>query len=186
MSQRKFSRAILVSSFLCVVALLVAACGGNPSTSPNTNALTPAPPDKQVLHYPIGSNDFGSLDPALFAASTDIFAVETIFTGLVEIKSDGSIVDVMAASHQVSSDGLSYTFVLKPNVTFSDGTPLTAQDVAYSVNRALLPDTKAPLASFLSAIKDFDQIYAGKVKTLIGDSIVVQDDHTLVIKLAKP
>ncbi|HYL45009.1 MAG TPA: ABC transporter substrate-binding protein [Ktedonobacteraceae bacterium] len=40
--------------------------------------------------------------------------------------------------------GLSYTFTLKPNLTFSDGTPLTATDLAYSINRVLLPATQSP------------------------------------------
>src|SRR5690349_18165210 len=106
MSQRKFSRTLVFSSLLCLLALLVTACGGGspaPSNS-NANALTPASPDKQVLHFPIGPGDFGTLDPALADISTDIFATETIFTGLVELKSDGSVVDQMATSHQVSPD----------------------------------------------------------------------------------
>src|SRR5207249_3715544 len=127
--------------------------------------------------YPIGPSDFGTLDPALPALSTDITAIETFSTGLIEFKSDGTIIDQMAASHQISSDGKSYTFNLKPNLQFSDGTPLTAQDIAYGINRSLQPQTKSPLASFISAIKDFDQIASGKVNTLIGDSIIVQDNH---------
>src|SRR5947207_6667211 len=117
MLQRKLSRALLFSSLLCLLTLLIAACGGTPTTPPGTNALTPASPDKQVLHYPIGSNDFGTLDPALPAASTDIAAIETIFTGLVELKSDGSVVDQMATSHQAAPDGLSYSFILRSGMT---------------------------------------------------------------------
>src|SRR5216683_576049 len=48
-----------------------------------------------------------------------------------------------ASPYQVSSDGLTYTFTLKSGLKFNDGTPLTADDVAYSLNRVLLPATKS-------------------------------------------
>jgi len=184
MPGRKHSRVGLLLALFCVLAMLVAACGG---TSPApTGKLVPAPPDQQVLRFPIGATDFGSLDPALAAVSTDIFAVETIFTGLVELRGDGTVMDQMATSHEISPDGLRYTFHLRPNLTFSDGTPLTTQDIAYSINRTLQPATKSPLASLLSAMKDFDKITAGKTNSLIGDSILVPDDHTLTIVLSRP
>jgi ABC-type oligopeptide transport system substrate-binding subunit len=184
MPGRKHSRVGLLLALFCVLAMLVAACGG---TSPlPTGKLVPAPPDQQVLRFPIGATDFGSLDPALATVSTDIFAVQTIFTGLVELRGDGTVMDQMATSHEMSADGLSYTFHLRPNLTFSDGTPLTTQDIAYSINRTLQPATKSPLASFLSAMKDFDKIIAGKTNSLIGDSILVPDDHTLTIVLTSP
>jgi ABC-type oligopeptide transport system substrate-binding subunit len=164
--------------------MFVAACGG--TTPAPAGKLVPASPDHQVLRYPIGATDFGSLDPALVATSTDIFAVQTIFTGLVGLKGDGTVMDQMATSHEMSADGLSYTFHLKPNLTFSDGTPLTTQDIAYSINRTLQPATKSPLASFLSAMKDFDKITTGKTNSLIGNSILVPDAHTLTIVLKRP
>jgi ABC-type oligopeptide transport system substrate-binding subunit len=184
MSGRKHSREGLLLAFFCVLAMFVAACGG--TTPAPTGKLVPAPPDHQILRYPIGATDFGSLDPALVATSTDIFAVQTIFTGLVGLKGDGTVMDQMATSHEMSADGLNYTFHLKPNLTFSDGTALTTQDIAYSINRTLQPATKSPLASFLSAMKDFDKITTGKTNSLIGNSILVPDDHTLTIVLKRP
>ncbi len=63
MPGRKHSRVGLLLALFCVLAMLVAACGG---TSPlPTGKLVPAPPEQQVLRFPIGATDFGSLDPAL-------------------------------------------------------------------------------------------------------------------------
>jgi len=138
------------------------------------------------MRYPIGAADFSSLDPALSDANTDYTAVGLIFPGLVQLKSDNSVALDLASSYQVSSDGLSYTFTLHPNLTFSDGTPLTATDVAYSINRALSPATASPTASFLSAIKDFLPMLTGKVPTLIGDSLIVRDRQTITIVLSAP
>ncbi len=184
MLQHKVSRAGLLLILSCTLALLFAACGGNAPQAGST--LVPAPPDKQVLRYPIGATDFSTLDPALVSVSTDIFAVQMVFTGLVELTGNGQVIDQMASSHQMAPDGLSYTFHLRPNLTFSDGTPLTAHDIAYSINRELQPETKAPLASFLSAMKDYDKITSGKVDSLIGDSILVPDDNTLTVVLSQP
>jgi ABC-type transport system substrate-binding protein len=139
-----------------------------------------------VLRYPIGATDFAALDPAVSDATTDYTAVSLIFSGLVRLDSNNNVVLDLASSYKVSSDGLSYTFTLHPNLTFSDGTPLTANDVAYSINRTLTPATASPTASFLSAIKDFLPMLTGKIPTLIGDSLVVNDPNTLTIVLSAP
>ncbi|QBD76988.1 peptide ABC transporter substrate-binding protein [Ktedonosporobacter rubrisoli] len=170
---------------LCLFALLLVGCGAT-SPGPNNSNLTPAPADKQVLRYPIGAADFGTLDPARAMLDIDNFTIQMIFTGLVELKSDGTLIDQMAASHQISADGLTYTFKLKPNLKFSDGSPITAEDIAYSINRVLSPETKSPTSSLLEPIKDSDKILAGKIPTLIGDSLLVKDLQTISIALSSP
>ncbi|GHO65227.1 peptide ABC transporter substrate-binding protein [Ktedonobacter sp. SOSP1-52] len=185
MPYRKFFRSALLPGILGILAILVLACSGGTGPSSNTNT-TPAPDSKQIFRYPIGPSDFGSLDPALAVQNTDISAIQMMFTGLVALSSDGKVTDQLASNHTISSDGLTYTFTLRPNLTFSDGTPLTANDVAYSINRALLPSTKSPAASFLSPIKDFTKIISGQLPTLIDDSLIVKDDHTISIILAQP
>jgi ABC-type transport system substrate-binding protein len=175
---------IVFSILMCLVMLLMAACGNSPS-HPQSNAPA-APPDKQVLRYPIGAADFSALDPAVSDATTDYTAVSLIFAGLVRLNSDNTVSLDLASGYQVSSDGLSYTFTLHPNLTFSDGTPLTANDVAYSINRTLTPATASPTASFLSAIKDFVPMLTGKISTLIGDSLIVNNPQSLTIVLSAP
>jgi peptide/nickel transport system substrate-binding protein/oligopeptide transport system substrate-binding protein len=65
---------------------------------------------------------------------------------------------------------------------FSDGTPLTSADVAYSINRALLPATKSTTAPiYLALLKDSDKLVAGKIPTIIGDSIMTPDASTVVL-----
>lgn len=173
---------------LTLMAMLLVACGGStsPGSSGGSGAPQPASADKQVLRYPIGDTDFGTIDPALVQNATDAYAIETIFTGLVQLDDKGGVIDQLAASHQVSSDGLTYTFTLKPGLKFSDGTPLTSQDVAYSINRVLLPATKSQVAYYLSLIKDYDKVVSGKQATAIGDGILVPDANTVKIVISKP
>ena len=177
------ARPALFTTLLCLLALLVVACGGGPTAQ---NSAKAASPDKQVLRYPIGIPDFASLDPALSDAATDYLAVSLIFPGLVQLKSDNSVALDLASSDQVSPDGLSYTFKLRSGLEFSDGTPLTANDVAYSINRTLTPETASPTASLLSSIKDFLPMLTGKISTLIGDSLIVHDPQTITIVLSAP
>src|SRR6266480_1536095 len=153
MRSRKQFTVTLLPTLLCLLAMLLAACG-SPSTGPGTGGNGPASPDKQVLRWPIGATDFGTFDPALVQLAVDAEAQQTVFTGLVEFDSKLNIRDQLAQSHDISADGLTYTFHLRPNLKFSDGTPLTSQDVVYSINRALLPATKSVVGPvYLALIK---------------------------------
>ncbi|HLG77297.1 MAG TPA: peptide ABC transporter substrate-binding protein, partial [Ktedonobacteraceae bacterium] len=87
---------------------------------------------------------------------------------------------------QVSADGLTYTFTLKPHLKFSDGSPLTADDVAYSINRTVLPATKSDVSNYLQLLKDYDRASSGAIPTLIGDSIIVNNPSTITLIISKP
>jgi peptide/nickel transport system substrate-binding protein/oligopeptide transport system substrate-binding protein len=76
---------------------------------------------------------------------------------------------------------------LRPNLRFSDGTSLTSQDVAFSLDRALQPATASPSClNALGLIKDADKLLAGRISTLIGDSILTPDVTTVIITLRQP
>lgn len=179
------TRKLLTLPFILslLVALLVA-CGTNNGNNASTNAVQ-ASPDKQVFRVPLEGGDFDSLDPALtFGGLGDPFNI--IYSGLVTLQDDGSIAPQLATSYQASPDGLTYTFMIRPGLKFSDGTKLDANDVAYSLNRVLLPATKSAVTGYLNLLKDFDQITSGKIPTLIGDSIIVKDPQTLQLVTTKP
>ncbi|HZR43182.1 MAG TPA: peptide ABC transporter substrate-binding protein [Ktedonobacteraceae bacterium] len=177
-----------IASLLCLLAMLVSACGSvaSPQGSGVSNAQ-PASADKQTFRWPVpGQADFTSLDPALIQDASDNNAVQTIFTGLVQFDDKGNVKDQLAASHSLSPDGTTYTFTLRPNLKFSDGTVLTANDVAYSINRTLQPATQSPVTNYLNLLKDYDKMITGKISTLIGDSLIVKDPQTISIVISKP
>jgi len=182
MQPKKKFRIASLAGMVCLCAIFLAACGGNTTTTGNNSV--PASPDKQILREPNEGGDFDTLDPALSHTTGD--PINILFTGLVATRDDGTIVDQLAASHQVSADGLTYTFTLKPNLKFSDGTALTADDVAYSINRTVLPATKSDVRVYLNLLKDFDSVTSGKIPTLIGDSLIVKDARTISIVISKP
>lgn len=184
LSGQKLATKFLPFLFIAV-ALISAACGGTAATT-TTNTTQIAPAAKQILRFPIGPSDFSSIDPALVQDSTSNQAIDAIFSGLVMLNDNVQVVDQLAQSHSISSDGLTYTFTLRPNLKFSDGTPLTSKDVAYSINRSLLPATKSQVAYYLSLVKDYDKFQAGKIPTLIGDSLLTPDDNTVKIIISQP
>ncbi|HCI78263.1 MAG TPA: peptide ABC transporter substrate-binding protein [Ktedonobacter sp.] len=167
---------------LCISTILFTACnlfgGGTPLPH-----LLKAPASQQIYTMPeTGISDFDTLDPALAHDTASLNAIQMIFTGLVQLNDKLEVQPQLAASWQVGADGVTWIFHLKPNLKFSDGTPLTSQDVAYSIDRALQPATQSTVAPiYLALIKDSDQLLGGKISTLIGDSLLTPDANTISI-----
>src|SRR5579859_5559316 len=188
LNQKHFTIRLLPLT-LCL--LVLTACNLLGENNPPTRQLVKAPPDKQVYTLPeVGITDFDTLDPALAHDNPSIHAVQMIFTGLVQLDDHLQLSPALAQTWEQSADGLSWTFHLKPNLKFSDGTSLTSADVAYSIDRALQPATQSALQPatpsmisplYLDIIKDSDQLWRGKINTLVGDSIQTPDTNTVVI-----
>jgi len=150
-----------------------------------------APANQQVYTSPLillnGSTDLTTLDPALAYDQNSLSAISMLYTGLVQLDDHMQVQPQLASTWNQSSDGLTWTFNLRPNLKFSDGTPLTASDVAYSLNRALTPATKSTVAPiYLGRIQNSDKLLSGGVSTLINDSIKVVNPQTLTITTQKP
>jgi len=168
--------------FLSVLLVALTACsGGSTSTSSTTNG-TPVPASRQVLRFPnVGISDSASLDPALGPDANTAQIVSMVYSGLVRSDVNLNVIPDQA-TWDVSSDNRVYTFHLKSGITFSDGTPVTAQTYVYTLTRALLPQVKSGIASFFEgAIVGADAVSAGKTKTLTG--VKALDDSTLQITL---
>lgn len=182
-NQRKHRDRMLLFTIL-LFSLLFSSCNlfGGENPLPTRQAVK-APSNMQTYHVPItGIEDFDTLDPALAHDPSSISAVQMIYTGLVQIDDNLQIKPQIAQSWELASDGVTWTFHLRPNLKFSDGTPLTSTDVAYSIDRALQPGTKSKVAPiYLGLIKDSDHLLAGQISTLIGDSLQRPDPNTLVI-----
>jgi oligopeptide transport system substrate-binding protein len=184
---------------LCALALFAAGCESTPSV-PKVQA---APDAKQVFRGPLvlgtGSKDIKGLDPALPADQATAGVISLVFPGLVTLNARQQIVPwAIDSLPEVSSDGKTYTFHIRTGLQWSDGTPITAQTFAYSINRALSPCTASPSNYYLFGIKDARAFFTGgqcagdgvsvngHLKTLIGDSLIVQDPQTLKIMLEQP
>lgn len=175
----------IIPTMLTVLTVVLSACSGS---GISTNDMNRAPANQQVFNRPeTGIADLETFDPAMVSSSTSLVPISMVFTGLVALDGQQKVVPELAQSWSTSSDGLTWTFKLRAHVKFSDGTALTSSDVVYSLNRALLPSLRSPVApEYLNLIKDSDKLLAGKIATIIGDSVLAPDPDTVVIKIDKP
>jgi len=144
------------------------------SISPLRNAGAATPRDVAVMAKQI--DDITSLDPHESFEPSGNEIVGNCYQVLVTPdRTDPAVLrGDLAESWQAAEDGLSYTFRLRPNARFASGTPVTAEDAAFSLQRAVMLD-KAP-ASIISQF--------GFTRDNVGDRIRATDDRTLVLRLA--
>jgi oligopeptide transport system substrate-binding protein len=185
MRSTKKSALGMTPALLVVLTVVLSACG---SAGTSINGIGIAPAKQQIFNRPLtGIADIKTFDPAMVSTTTSMSPVSMVFTGLVTLDDNQKVVPELAQSWSTSSDGLTWTFTLKPNLKFSDGSALTSIDVVYSLDRALQPDLASPAApSYLNLIKDSDKLLTHKITTIIGDSVLAPDPNTVVIKISKP
>ena len=196
-----FKLILALSSPLCVLA---SACmnPGSPQTSALNAISTPTASSPATTHTTksITSNSILSLDtdrcavpdPAIDAWDTGAGIgspplVPEIHAGLTKLTGNqaSSVAPELAESFSTNHDGTIYTFRLRPNLKFSDGSPITSADVIASWERALRLARPGGYASkFLSQIQGADNILNGIATDLAGVEII--DDHTVEVQLSNP
>ncbi|EIC85393.1 ABC transporter substrate-binding protein [Serratia sp. M24T3] len=109
-----------------------------------------------------------------------------LFVGLVSIDDNGNAHPELATSWE-TKDNKTWTFHLRPGIRWSDGTPITAQDVVFTWRRLIDPKTASPYESYLGTVNvvNADKIIAGK---LPPDQLGIKalDPQTLQIELTRP
>ncbi|MCB1742874.1 MAG: ABC transporter substrate-binding protein [Gammaproteobacteria bacterium] len=115
--------------------------------------------------------DITSTDPHKISGGGEYLFFSNVFEGLYGHDLDGNLVPQLALSHEVSEDGLAYTFKLREGVRFHNGDEFVADDVRFSWQRSNDPDIKNPRASI--------------VTKKISDVVVV-DKYTVRIELPEP
>lgn len=177
----------LVPILGCLLALLLSACGSRLALINNSIHPPKAPASQQMYRYGDVATDIASFDPAQATDQPSLEAITMAFTGLVQLDDHLQVQPQLAQSYDISSDGLTYTFHLRPNLKFSDGRPLTASDVAYSIDRALSPaiaNLNGVTLTYLGQLKDAPERVNNKISTLIGDSIKVLNPQTIQLIVA--
>jgi peptide/nickel transport system substrate-binding protein/oligopeptide transport system substrate-binding protein len=195
-----------LGALLLLASLLLAACGSQPGgQATSAPAATPAPDQATAALGPTaaspstgdnapadtlrwsleGVSDLSSIDPAKPGDAPTITAINLIFGGLIRLDEKLEVQPDGASEWKVSADGTIYTFTIRDGLKFADGAPVTAGDFAYSINRALAPETASYGAPFqLGHIVGAQDVVDGKAKQASGVRAV--DDKTLEIKLDAP
>jgi ABC-type transport system substrate-binding protein len=174
-----------------VSSLVLGACSGSTTTTSTGLAAD------QTLKFPILS-EVDTLDPAVTDAETDTELNQNMYDGLVKDDINLNVVpDIAAKLPDVSSDGLTYTFTLRKDVTFSNGDKVTSQDVLYSLNRAAA--LQGGSAYFLSPIVGYstvakntkggaalEQLLEAKDPSVSMSGLTAPDDFTVKMQLGSP
>ena len=151
------------------------------------------------LVFPI-DKDPEYLDPQIISFTGSKNIIANCFEGLVTLNKEGEVVPGCAESWNVSPDGLIYTFRLRQNCKWrvsiyagpliglsskqTNSLPVTAHDFDFGITRALLPETKSPVAKALYCIKNAEKVNKGKASaSRLGVRAI--DDYTLEIELEK-
>ena len=147
---------------------------------------TPDPAAKQggtmVMTY---KDDVATLDPAIGYDWQNWSMIRSLFDGLMDYVPGTTDLRLgLAESFEISEDGLTYVFKLRPGVKFHNGREMTAEDVKYSLDRVTLPATQSPGSGFFSMIKGYDAMVGGTATSLEGVTVV--DPLTVKIELSRP
>jgi glutathione transport system substrate-binding protein len=137
-------------ALLIVMAIVATACssnsnnaagnenGGSPSSSASAPSESGAAPSKNGNNPVIAVNaNFITLDPHNTSDTLSITGARTMYEGLMGFDDNMQVVPVLAESYEISEDGLVYTFKLKQNIKFHDGTDFNSEAVKVNIERIL-------------------------------------------------
>ncbi|MCS4270102.1 MULTISPECIES: ABC transporter substrate-binding protein [Raoultella] len=170
-----------ITRALLVVGLLAAAAPTLAAQVPAGTALA----EKQELVRNNGSEP-SSLDPHKVESDVEFNIISDLFEGLVSVSPAGEIQPRLAAKWE-NKDNTVWTFHLRPGVTWSDGTAITAQDIVWSWQRLVSPATASPYASYpgnMHIVNAQDIAQGKKTPDTLGVKAI--DDATLEVTLSQP
>ncbi|WP_427071332.1 peptide ABC transporter substrate-binding protein [Lysinibacillus fusiformis] len=164
---------------------------GNTTNSNETDKVSSDGEDNiaaQELHL-VATGDLTTMSSLGSVDALAVTAMNSVFEGLYRIGPENTPIPGMAESHEVSEDGTVYTFKIRKDAVWSNGTPVTAHDFEYAWKRAINPETQAIYSYLMLDIKNAanvqteeDPLY-GKVEEI---GIKAINDETLEVQLNAP
>jgi oligopeptide transport system substrate-binding protein len=127
-----------------------------------------------------------SLDPAIVTGQLEGRICLALFEGLTTRNAKGDITPGMAQSWDISPDGLTYTFHIRPDARWSNGDPLDARDFLNSWERTLNPATASQYSYQLYYLVNGEAYGTGKLKDFSQVGVKAPDNLTLVVTLTHP
>lgn len=123
-------------------------------------------------------------DPALAQLVREFHYAHFTCIRLVRYSTDKKIVPYLAESWNLNADGRTWHFSIKTDARFSDGSPITTDDIQFSFERLINPELKSPYANILNMVVGFEEYQAGNDEHLKGLRII--DDYSFEFVLKRP
>lgn len=194
--RRSFWLVALLALMLAVAAGCAAPAPGAAPAAPAEGAETageaaPAAAGEEVLLRLSTTSEPSTLDPSLAEDYYSITPVEQMFLGLTNLNNATEEPEPeLAESWETSEDGLTWTFHMRQDAVWSDGSPVTANDVVYGIRRAVMPETASPYAYVTYIVQNAAAINQTAVPTDTYDietlGVRAVDDHTVEFTLEAP
>ena len=171
-------------TFTAALGLFLSGCA-----NPNPDADISAPTGQSsgtnnVLRYALWSNPNGIFNPITYRTNYDQAINYAIYSRLVVRNKDREFVPELAESYEYSEDGTTLTFKLRDGITWHDGEPFTADDVAFSYAAAADPGLPIDTPAFVQNRVGFADYNSGKSDTLEGIKVI--DEHTISFTFQAP
>jgi oligopeptide transport system substrate-binding protein len=184
LNRRKVMQGMLATGGAAALAnwAVTSAMAQTPVASPEPYAGDLA--GDQTLRLPLSEPT--TMDPGISYGDDELSIFYNIFDGLVGIdQRTGEVVPRCAESWEANADFTQFTFTLREGLTWSDGTPLNANDFVYSWQRVLDPNTISQYVSAMFPIKNGEAISNGEMEyTELGVTAV--DERTLQVDMEGP
>ena len=158
--------ALLLVPLLCLG--LLTGCGG----------------DTLIVQYAVEGN-IGTIDPQFAQNSTSALVAANVFEPLLVEDPDGGLHPGVAESYTVSADGRTYTFSLREDACWSDGSGVTAGDFVFALQRMFQSGSISPYAENFSSVRNAGAILSGE-REASSLGVRAVDEHTLVVELEQP
>ncbi|CEE01691.1 peptide/nickel ABC transporter extracellular binding protein [Caldibacillus thermoamylovorans] len=180
----RLKRLFMLLSIGFIITFLAACTSGGEENSPGTKQ-DKASSEKSVNF--VNKENIPTMDPALATDESSFAFLRSTMGGLYRLNLDGKLVPELATDHEVSADGLTWTFKIRENAKWENGDPITANDFVYAWRRAIDPATGSEYGPYLmnNVIKNATAISNGEMSPdQLG--VLAEDDFTLVVELENP
>lgn len=127
---------ILAALLAAALCLGLAGCGPAPEPEATPTPTPSATPAAEPAEFALACYPSAGFHPITGTNRTNLNLAGLVYEGLFELDQEFQVHNVLCASYTVSEDGLTWSFRLRPGVTFSDGSALTAADVVSSLEAA--------------------------------------------------
>lgn len=163
-----FGRRSWLAGTGAVVALALAACsqGASPPAASAASQAGPAVASSATRLVFASMVNVGPLNPHLYSPN-QMFGQAMVYEPLVKYEKDGKVVPWLAESWQMSPDGKTYTFKLRPNVKFSDGSAFDAEAVKKNFDAVLANRKRHEWLELINQIERAEVVDAGTVRVVL-------------------
>ena len=187
----------LLGVFVTLGLVLAACSGGGTTPSPSGSGDSSSAPSndaEQVLRVDLGGEP-PTLDPTQATDSQSINVLRSITRPLAYFDENLEVVPGLAEGWEISDDGQQITFTLKDGITYSDGTPITADDFVYSWKRLIDPREAAGYSYVMADVAGGEELLGVDTETATDEEIdalldafgvSAPDESTFVVDLARP